>query len=219
MNEFRIISVEDLIHELKKYNHKALHVHHTWKPEHKDFNGKNHLILQQGMKNYHVNVKNWKDIAQHVTLMPDGKFVTGRDFGVTPVSIRGYNTGAFAMEMLGDFDVGHDLFNGSQRKSALKLARYFIETNRKIIFHNEHSYKTCPGTSINKEEFLKMAKETYRTKPYEKWQLELGEESIKELVKKGIINNPENHIENLKKASVEPWLFWTLINRVVEKGE
>lgn len=100
--------------------------------------------------------------------MPDGKFITGRDFGVTPVSIRGYNTDSFAMEMLGNFDVGYDLFNGSQRKSALKLTGYFIETGRKIIFHNEHSYK--------------------------KWQLELSEKSIKELAEKGFINNSKIHV-------------------------
>ena len=218
MNEFRIISVEDLIHELKEYNHKALHVHHTWKPEHKDFNGKNHLILQQGMRNYHVNVKNWRDIAQHVTLMPDGKFVTGRDFAKIPVSISGYNTGAFAMEMLGNFDVGNDFFRGPQKESALTLIEYFMNQNRKIIFHNEHSYKTCPGTSIKKEEIISMIQGKYK-----EWQLEAGETSINELFDNGMINNPKMHIEHLKKSSIDPWLFWVIVNRIVKliikKGE
>jgi len=151
---FEIITIEQLLIKLNNYHHTELHVHHTWKPEHKDFNGSNGLQLQQGMRNYHVNSLGWADIGQHVTLLPDGSFVTGRDFGQTPASISGYNTGGFACEMLGNFDIGNDVLEGKQKDSILRLAKYFNDKNRYIRFHRENAAKTCPGTSIDKAVFM-----------------------------------------------------------------
>lgn len=156
---FLILTVDQLIGALEKYNHKELHVHHTWSPNHSYFNGSNHIQLQQNMKNYHVYSRGWSDIGQHVTLTPDGKFVTGRDFGRTPASIKGYNTGGFAVEMLGNFDKGHDKFDGVQKAAMLKLAAYFYGKNRYIRFHRENAPKTCPGTSISKSVFMNEVKQ------------------------------------------------------------
>jgi hypothetical protein len=64
------------------------------------------------MRNYHVNTNGWSDIGQYVTLLLDGTFVTGRDFGKDPASIKGFNTEAFACEMLGNFDKSHDVLQG-----------------------------------------------------------------------------------------------------------
>lgn len=154
MSKFEIVDINELLRRLDKYNHKELHVHHTWSPSHKDFNGSNGIQLQEAMKRYHVETKGWNDIGQHVTLLPDGLFVTGRDFGKTPSSIAGYNTGAFACEMLGNFDTGNDVFGGKQKESILKLARYFYDKGRYIRFHRENAHKTCPGTSIDKNTFM-----------------------------------------------------------------
>ena len=151
---FEIITIEQLLSKLNNYNHVEIHVHHTWKPDHTDFNGSNGLQLQQGMRNYHVNSLGWADIGQHVTLLPDGKFVTGRDFGQTPASIAGFNTGAFACEMLGNFDIGNDVLEGNQKDSILRLAKYFKDKGRYVRFHRENSGKTCPGTSIDKTVFM-----------------------------------------------------------------
>jgi hypothetical protein len=101
--------------------------------------------------------------------MPDGKFVTGRDFGTTPASILGYNTGAFACEMLGNFDIegasgttenslGYDKLEGEQLQSILGLAHYFDEKNRYIRFHRENAPKTCPGNGIDKPTFMAQVK-------------------------------------------------------------
>lgn len=151
---FEILTVEQLLERLSKYNHKELHIHHTWKPNHAAFTGDNGLQLQQNMRNYHVNSLGWSDIGQHVTLLPDGRFVTGRDFGKTPASIKGYNTGSFACEMLGNFDIGHDKLEGPQKESILKLAKWFDYRGKYIRFHRENSIKTCPGSSIDKQQFM-----------------------------------------------------------------
>jgi hypothetical protein len=162
MNDFRILNTEQLLKELDKYKFKQLHIHHTWKPEHKDFKGNNHIAMQQGMYNYHTKNLGWQNIGQHVTLFPDGKWVTGRPFNITPASIKGWNTGALAVEMVGNFDKGHDKLDGKQKDSILKLIGYFIDKygENSIKFHREGPgvVKTCPGTSLNKQTMIKEAK-------------------------------------------------------------
>ena len=85
----KLLTAAQLIEMLKLYNHKELQVHHTWRPNHSNFNGKNHQALQDGMRNYHTKNNGWSDIAQHVTLFPDGKFLTGRSFNQSPAGITG----------------------------------------------------------------------------------------------------------------------------------
>lgn len=168
----KIITVDELIKLLKGRKYKYSQVHHTYQPDHADFTGKNHLALQQGMRNYHVNSNGWYDIGQHVTLMPDGLFVTGRDFDDdkidfddTPAGIAGYNTGAFMVEMLGNFDKGHDKLEGKQLASMVKLQHYLVtECGAAVMFHREHAPKTCPGTGIDKAEFMKLVN-NYNVKP------------------------------------------------------
>ena len=162
MSDFRILNTEQLLKELDRYKFKQLHIHHTWQPEHKDFKGNNHIAMQQGMYNYHTKTLGWQDIGQHLTLFPDGKWVTGRPFNITPASIKGWNTDALAVEMLGNFDKGHDKLDGKQKDSILKLIRYFIDKygENSIKFHREGPgvVKTCPGTSLNKQTMIKEAK-------------------------------------------------------------
>ncbi|MEH7503300.1 N-acetylmuramoyl-L-alanine amidase [Neobacillus drentensis] len=160
----KVITVDELLKLLKGRKYKYSQVHHTYQPDHADFDGKNHLSLQQGMRNYHMNDRGWYDIGQHVTLMPDGLFVTGRDFeddkidfDDTPAGIAGYNTGAFMVEMLGNFDKGKDRLTGKQLDSMVKLQHYLVsECGAKVMFHREHAPKTCPGTGIDKDEFMKL---------------------------------------------------------------
>lgn len=167
--DFKFISIDEMISIMKKYKYRFFHIHHTWKPTHKSFTGNNHIQLQTSMRNHHVNVNGWSDIGQHITLFPDGKILTGRDFGKSPASISNSNTGALMVEMLGNFDkpgtgqvndLGYDRLEGEQRKTILKLVQAFgnLYGYDKIIFHNEKSPKTCPGTSINKDFFISEAK-------------------------------------------------------------
>lgn len=156
------ISIDNLLKELDKFTFKEFHIHHTWKPNHSNFKGNNHLAMQQSMKNFHVNTNKWSDIAQHITLFPDGLFVTGRPFNVQPASISGWNGNKpLMLEMIGNFDKGNDVLEGVQKENLLKLIKYFIEKYGQgcIKFHREGPgvTKTCPGTSLNKIELIKEA--------------------------------------------------------------
>lgn len=147
----------NLIEKISKIRYNELHIHHTYIPNHSHFNGKNHEALQNGMRNYHITTNGWSDIGQHVTLFPDGVFLTGRDFEKTPASIYDHNQGAFAVEMVGNFDIGHDVLKGEQLNSLLILIKHFIERECFVRFHNENSAKTCPGSSLNKKDLMEMA--------------------------------------------------------------
>jgi len=156
---FDIITVDELIERLGKYDHAELHIHHTYKPDGADWKKRpDGFYWQEVMKRFHMEEKGWSDIGQHVTLLPDGSFVTGRDFAKNPASILGHNDRAFAVEILGNFDEGHDRLEGPQKDSILKLARWFDQRGRYIRFHRENSHKTCPGSSIDKESFLQEVK-------------------------------------------------------------
>jgi hypothetical protein len=155
----KIITLAELLKMLEKHDHRELHVHHTWQPDHNTyFNRPDPLYWQAAMRRYHKENNGWDDIGQHVTLLPDGLFVTGRPFNKTPASIKGYNTGAFAVEMVGNFDIGKDVLEGWQRESIIGLARWFDQRGKYIRFHRENSSKTCPGSGISKEEFMREVK-------------------------------------------------------------
>jgi len=166
----KILSTAQLIDYCKsfKWTRKVtkLHVHHTYQPNHKDYNGSNGLGLQQSMRNYHVKTNGWKDIGQHLTLLPDGQWVTGRDFNFDPASISGWNTEAFAIEMIGNFDTGHDKFEGAQAESMFEFCAWFclskmLNVDSDVKFHRDSptAGKTCPGTGIDRTCFINTLKQ------------------------------------------------------------
>ncbi|WP_052330052.1 peptidoglycan recognition protein family protein [Thermicanus aegyptius] len=227
MSGFKVITIDELLTELKKYNHKELHVHHTWRPDHSNFNGKNYLQLQEDMKRYHIQTRGWSDIGQHVTLFPDGLFVTGRDFSKAPASIKWYNTGAFAVEMLGNFDIGHDTFGGKQKEAMLKLARFFYDRGKYIRFHRENAPKTCPGTAIDKDVFMREVKSLgIAQKTTERrgrklelkfdWQWDLLTKALEHLKENGLLSSAE-WAEKAKKKELTvdeaAWLAIILLGR------
>ena len=172
MAKFEFLTTDQLLKILDKHVFKQLHIHHTWKPTHRSFKGDNHIAMQQSMYNHHTKTNGWSDIAQHLTLFPDGLWLTGRPFNISPASIKGWNTGALCVEMVGNFDkigqlpyndLGYDELDGEQKRRILLLMRYFIDRygEDSIKFHREGpgAGKTCPGTSLNKFAMIKEAKD------------------------------------------------------------
>lgn len=139
------------------------HVHHTYIPNHSHYSKRNTLQLHQGMRNTHKNSNGWDDIAQNITIGKDGDIILGRDIREIPISAKNYNGSTnwhpFAYEMIGNFDIGNDVFGGNQLNSAIKISRYFYKKGKPVKFHRElllngKQPKTCPGTSIDKTQFM-----------------------------------------------------------------
>lgn len=158
-----IYTVNQLINELSKYNHIELHVHNTVNPNHKDWRKRPDARYWQNVMRSTHKRWGWSDIGQHVTLTPDGKFISGRNFSRQPASCVGYNqiNGQipFMVEMLGNFNKGNDTFGGVQKDSMLKLAKWFYDRGKRIRFHREmDKTQTCPGNTIDKGEFMQEVK-------------------------------------------------------------
>jgi hypothetical protein len=138
----------------------SVHVHHTYIPSHKDWVGRSTIV---SMWNFHVNTKQWADIAQHVTIDPQGTIWTGRDWNHPPVSSTGHNgtsnAGPFMFEMVGDFDTGKDVLSGAQLRAALGICQFWMAAKAllptDIRFHRQlGSPKTCPGSGIDYDDFM-----------------------------------------------------------------
>lgn len=69
-----------------KFNRKIsiIQEHHTWSPSYKHFNGSNYFSLLKGMENYHINELGFINIAQNISIFPDGKVAVCRPFNVAP---------------------------------------------------------------------------------------------------------------------------------------
>lgn len=231
MKTFQVFTTQELIELCKgfKWNRvpKELHIHHTWKPDHSNFNGGNHQQLQYGMWNYHVNTLGWSDIGQHLSLMPDGTWVAGRDFNKNPASISGRNYLGFAIEMIGNFDVGNDKLEGKQLESMIEFSAFFGEffgysLPNYIVFHREHSGKTCPGNSIDKTSFVNQIQAFLDKKnaPVDtrSWQQKLGEDAVRELETMGLVSNADDWCaRDLENENTPLWLFFEITRRLAER--
>ncbi|MNC07591.1 hypothetical protein D3C75_551440 [compost metagenome] len=52
----------------------------------------------------------------------------------------------------------------------------------------------------------------------DQWKIDLGRAAVKELVKAGIVNDAETW-ENKMMDKAENWMFFTLLQRVIEKNK
>jgi hypothetical protein len=198
--------IDKIKHTYFKRAIKQLHIHHTWKPNHQSWESKpDGFYWNIVMRRYHKSI-GYQDIAQHLTLLPDGMWVTGRDFNIDPASIKGWNTGAFCIEMLGNFDKNNDVLKGKQENAIYAFCNWFcrytgLDIDTDIKFHRDSptAGKTCPGTGINKSWFLKQVKEA-RTmyddyKDISKWAIE----SVDKLKEFGIMVGDDKNCFNPKK--------------------
>src|SRR5688500_9040031 len=117
---FLPLTVDEFVRLVERYDFSSrvideVHMHHTWRPRQSDFRG---LASILGMWRFHTEEMKWSDIAQHVTIDPDGTIWTGRSWRLPPASSAGRNgnsrRGPFMFEMIGDFDKGQDNLEGAQ---------------------------------------------------------------------------------------------------------
>ncbi|HKH48396.1 MAG TPA: peptidoglycan recognition family protein [Thermoanaerobaculia bacterium] len=161
---FRKITIEQFATLLQEFpftrNVDAVHMHHTWRPNRAQFKGHETIV---GMWRFHTVQNKWRDIAQHLTIDPEGGLWLGRSWNLAPVSATGNNgtsaAGPFMFEMIGDFDTGKEPFDGAQKEAALKvcalvLDRFDLPTSA-LRFHRQMAQKSCPGTGISYEQTLR----------------------------------------------------------------
>ena len=159
---FRPLTREQFIAELMAFAWTRriwrVDMHHTWHPAHADYDGEPCIAR---MCQFHVETRKFDDIAQQVSIAPDGLIWTGRDWNKTPASVGGVlNRDAFMFEAIGNFDTGNDRLEGEQLKSVVTVIRAVQRRFRlppeALLFHRDVpvTAKTCPGTSVGKDDIL-----------------------------------------------------------------
>jgi N-acetylmuramoyl-L-alanine amidase len=137
----------------------AVHIHHTWRPTAGQWWGKQTV---EAMRRVHMEERGWNDIAQHLTIGPDGSLWSGRALAAAPASAIGHNgnasEGPFMIEMVGDFDIGRDPFRAPQStmvyRAVALLCLHFNLRAQDVRFHREfNAAKSCPGTQLGLEPF------------------------------------------------------------------
>lgn len=160
---FRKISLDQFAALLREFpftrSIDAVHMHHTWRPTRAQFKGHETIV---GMWRHHTSHNGWRDIAQHLSIDPQGGLWLGRSWNLAPVSATGHNgsaaNGPFMFEMIADFDTGQEPFDGPQKEAALAvcalvLDRFGLPTSS-LRFHRQMAKKSCPGTGISYEQTL-----------------------------------------------------------------
>lgn len=141
---------------------KVVQNHHTYKPDYKSFK-KNYYALLTSMEKYHLK-RGFSDIAQNLTIFPDGLIAVCRSFEKDPAGIKGANVGAICIENVGNFD--SDIMKEEQKNAILNsnalLCKRFniIPSINTIVYHHWFDLssglrtngtgitKTCPGMNF-----------------------------------------------------------------------
>lgn len=165
LRTFKQYTLKEAKNFIKKYDFKRkitqIHFHHTWRPTKRGYiEAKDKERVIWSMWKYHTDVRGWSDIGQHFTIAPDGTIWDGRALDMIPASIKGHNTGAIAIEHIGNFD--KEYLEDEQLEASIKFISAIInrikeiqEHRPKVVFHREYSAKSCPGMNVNKEIILK----------------------------------------------------------------
>jgi hypothetical protein len=147
-----------------------VHLHHTWRPTRRQYHDlaasigpqEAGLLLVQSMWRHHVKERGFANIAQQLTIDPVGGLWLGRPWNERPASAVGFNgslkRGPFMIEVIGDFDLYAERFDGEQRAAAINVIRAINAAchlpSSALTFHNEMAAKSCPGSSVDKRALI-----------------------------------------------------------------
>lgn len=220
MRRFKQYTIEEfekwLITLNLQRNIKEIHVHHTWRPTKEGYmKVKDKEKVIWSMWKYHTTTRKWQDIGQHFTVSPDGLIWDGRSLELAPASIKGRNSGAIAIEMIGDFDIGRERLEGKQLYSITRavflMLKKFNLSYEDIVFHREYSNKTCPGSSIDKDWFIELVKRAGDSK-----EIHWKEQGLYYLNKYGILDDIEGWKKKIDE-SMPVWAVTILLSKLYKK--
>lgn len=127
------------------------------------------------IRNYHVEVRGWKDIGYHYLIEKDGGLYPGRDEKEVGAHTIGENESSIGICLVGDFD--HYEPTKAQLRTLNDLIVDIFDRYGKMPIqrHSDYSSKTCPGINFpfaeviakafineNKNEVSEWAKEAHK---------------------------------------------------------
>lgn len=160
---FAHLTKEEFLALLRRFSFtrsiKEVHVHHTYRPNHAQYKGHDSIV---GMWRVHAVQLHYRDIAQHITIAPDGTLWLGRNWNWSPASSPGANgtdeEGPFMFETIGDFSKGKDVLKDEQLRTAIDVIthvqRRFGLPPEAFRFHRQLLSTECPGTGVDYDSIL-----------------------------------------------------------------
>lgn len=135
----------------------AIHLHHSGQRQ-RDFRGHASIVARWRAH----TAAGLADIAQHLSIDPQGWIWLGRNWNLAPASAAGHNGnpqfGPFMLELAGDFDSGNDNLQGIQLENCLQviamLQDRFALPLDSLAFHSDMAAQSCPGNSLDREQML-----------------------------------------------------------------
>ncbi|MGE6576251.1 peptidoglycan recognition protein family protein [Paenibacillus xylanexedens] len=217
-----------------------LQVHHTAAPNYSTRQMINGVAKQdvwkclEGMRAYHLS-QGWSGTGQNITVLEDGRIAISldRDLNKTPAGIKGANTGALCIEIIGNFDQGGDTMTVAQKQAVVHLYACLalklnipVDTTH-IVYHawytdsgawlgdykRGQSSKTCPGTNFFGAGNTKAAAQMSFIPPIKE-----EVERIKNGGEKQMTAEEKKQIEELK-ATVESQAKWIAAQKAKENIE
>ncbi|MBR1969585.1 MAG: N-acetylmuramoyl-L-alanine amidase [Clostridia bacterium] len=237
-------TAEEYVKYIDAFNFKRkitkIQLHHTYSPNIKSFSVNNHMALQQGMKNYHVKSRGFSDIAQNLTIFPDGTVVSGRDLNIKPAGITNANTGAICIECLGNFDA--ETMPTEQKNTIVSVMKALLKKCKlvpesAVVYHawyssagfigdynKKTSLKTCPGVNFfggnTRKAFEKNLLPLLREEPQK--TIETPNDILWDLMNnpkiKIEITDEKRALEALTKAKMEQNSLYWIIYKIVNKA-
>lgn len=161
-----------------------IQIHHTAVPDYTRFyKNPDEFYFQKAFQKYAKITKGWYDIAQHLTIFPNGMVCTGRSFELSPAGIYNNNTGAICIENVGNFD--YDIMTNEHKEAIVTIVAVLCNMlkisidDKHIIYHawfnlntgvrdnddgkksDNVKYKTCPGKTFFGGHDVQSAKQNF----------------------------------------------------------
>lgn len=199
----------------KRKSTKSIVVHHS-------ASGIN--ITVQDINRWHLN-NGWSGIGYHYVIYADGQIWTGRPEDT--VGAHAYysakqeaNSNGIGICLIGNFETGKPT---SQQLDSLVWLIRDIRTRYPGIAvkgHKDVMPTACPGRNFPWAELCKRLTEEVLDVALEKWMIEGGREALAYLEKQKLVFNAADWGEEKKLGAATPqYLFWMLMQRVVERME
>jgi uncharacterized protein YraI len=117
------------------------------------------------MKSSHI-ARGFSDIAQNITIFPDGRVAIGRPLNTVPAGIYGQNGNGICIENIGDFDLGKDQMTPEHKDSIIQVSaqlclKFGLNPDiNSIVYHHwfdlrtgqrtngSGNTKSCPGSGF-----------------------------------------------------------------------
>jgi len=183
--KFILMTLEEFASWLANFNLtreiRLIQIHHTWQPDYHGFYASpDHIQMCKYMEHYQVTQRGFSEIAQNITIFPDGLICIGRDLNKIPAGIAGANQYGICIENIGNFDANHDQISELHQIALLHSVAYLlmkvginIADENTVVYHHWYDLtthrrtngsgntKTCPGTAFFGGNTVESAKENF----------------------------------------------------------